>query len=326
MKLNNTFGIRILVTIIIFLLLGGVGTLWWNDAMGPVDSKDTTPVLFVIPRGQGAKEISKRLYSDGLIRSQIGFYILVRFLKTDQQIQAGDFRLNKSMSANDVFSELTHGMLDVWITTLEGWRSEEIAMALSKELDVPEKEFMAVAKEGFMFPDTYLIPKDATAGAIAEMFINNFNKKITTDMVASALKEGLTKDELVTLASIVEREGRSASDRPVIAGILLNRLRRNWPLQVDATIQYVLGYQPNTKTWWKKEIGEEDKNIKSLYNTYVYPGLPPGPIANPGLEAIQAVLHPTVTDYMFYLHDKSGTAHYAKTNEGHVENIAKYLQ
>jgi UPF0755 protein len=326
MKLNNIVRIRIIITIIIIVFSVLAGYFWWIDAMGPVDKNDTTPILFVVPRGQGSKEISKRLATDGLIRSQIGFYLLVRFFGTDGQIQAGDFRLNKSMDAKTIASELTHGMLDVWVTTLEGWRNEEIAMALSKDLNLPEKEFLQVAMEGYMFPDTYLIPKDATAGAIASMFKDNFNEKITPDMLSVIAKEGMTKDELVTLASLVEREGRNTTDRPIIAGILLNRLEKNWPLQVDATLQYSLGYQQREKIWWKKELSDEDKKIASPYNTYMNPGLPPGPIANPGLESIKAVIYPQSTDYMFYLHDKTGVAHYAKTLEEHLENSRMYLQ
>ncbi len=326
MKLNNIVKVRIIVTVIIifFSVLGGY--LWWTYAMGPVDTNDTTPMMFVVPRGQGSKELSKRLATTGLIRSQIGFYLLVRFFGTDGQIQAGDFRLNKSMDAKTIASELTRGMLDVWVTTLEGWRNEEIAMVLSKDLNIPEKEFLEVAQEGYMFPDTYLIPKDATAGAIVSMFIDNFNKKVTPEMLSTLKKEGMTKDELVIIASLVEREGRTNTDRPIIAGILLNRLRRNWPLQVDATLQYALGYQQREKIWWKKELTDEDKKIDSQYNTYLNPGLPPAPIANSGLEAIKAVINSQVTEYMFYLHDKNGVAHYAKTIEGHVENITKYLE
>jgi len=326
MKLNNIVGTRIIVTVIIivFSVLGGY--FWWIDAMRSVDKNNTTPIMFMVPRGQGSKEISKRLAVAGLVRSQIGFYLLVRFFGTDGQIQAGDFRLNKSMDAKTIASELTHGMLDVWVTTLEGWRDEEIAMELSKDLNIPEKEFLQEAQEGYMFPDTYLIPKDATTGVVVSMFRANFNKKVTPEMLNALTKEGMTKDELVTIASLVEREGRTSTDRPIIAGIFLNRLRRNWPLQVDATLQYALGYQQREKTWWKKELTDEDKKFDSPYNTYLNSGLPPTPIANPGLEAINAVIYPQVTDYMFYLHDKTGVAHYAKTIEEHLKNIRAYLQ
>ena len=180
--------------------------------------------------------------------------------------------------------------------------------------------------EGYMFPDTYLIPRDATASAIAQMFLDNFNAKVTPQMKADALKTGLTFNQTITLASIVEREGRTNADRPMIAGILLNRLKLSMPLQVDATLQYAIGYQPFEKSWWKSEISADDKNVDSPYNTYTNTGLPPGPISNPGLDSIKAAIYPTASDYLYYLHDKAGDVHYAKTIEEHDANIQKYLQ
>lgn len=326
MKSNNTFITRVTIflAVALFLLAGGIA--WWKNAMSPVDEKDATPISFVVPSGQGSKEISRRLASEGLIRSQIGFYLLVRFFNTDGQIQAGDFRLNRTMDARTVAKELTRGMMDSWVTIPEGWRSEEIATGLAKELNIPEKQFLTLAKEGYMFPDTYMIPKDATAGAVIRLLTDTFNEKVTSQMIADAKKEGLSLASVITLASLVEREGKTNEDRPVIAGILLNRLNQDWPLQVDATVQYLLGYQTNEKTWWKKELTDYDKTIDSPYNTYMYPGLPPTAIANPGLEAIKAVIYPQKTEYMFYLHDKTGVAHYAKTIEEHEKNIADYLR
>ena len=212
------------------------------------------------------------------------------------------------------------------MTTLEGWRAEEVAAKLSKDLDIPESEFLKVAREGYMFPDTYLFPKDATVGAVARLFFSTFDAKVDEKMRADAKKTGLTFDEVMTLASIVEREGRTAEDRPMIAGILLNRLKADWPLQADATLQYALGYQVREKTWWKKELFDDDKKVKSPYNTYLNPGLPPGPIANPGIVSIKAVIYPKTSDYWYYLHDPKGGVHYGRTLEDHNRNIEKYLQ
>jgi UPF0755 protein len=214
----------------------------------------------------------------------------------------------------------------VWATTPEGWRVEEIANKLSKLFDIPEAEFLKHTKEGYMFPDTYLVPKDATPAAIAKIFLDTFDTKIGTTLRTDAIKTGLTLPEVITLASIVEREGRSDDDRPVIAGILLNRIKADWPLQVDATLQYALGYQPMEKSWWKKYLTDEDKKVKSPFNTYANLGLPPHPIANPGLSSIKAVIYPKETEYWYYIHDTKGTAHYAKTIEEHQGNISKYLQ
>ncbi|MFH0750106.1 MAG: endolytic transglycosylase MltG [Candidatus Gottesmanbacteria bacterium] len=326
MKSNNTLITRIviLLAVVLFTLAGGIA--WWKNAMSPVDEKDITPISFVVPSGQGSKEISRRLASAGLVRSQIGFYLLVRFFNTDGQIQAGDFRLNKTMDARMIAKELTRGMMDVWLTIPEGWRSEEIATNVAKELNIPEKEFLIIAKEGYMFPDTYMIPQDATAGAVVQLLTDTFYEKVTSVMLADAKKAGLSTQSVIILASLVEREGKTSQDRPVIAGILLNRLNQDWPLQVDATLQYILGYQVKDKTWWKKELTDADKVIDSPYNTYKYSGLPPAPISNPGIEAIKSVIYPEKTDYMFYIHDKAGGVHYAKTIEEHEKNIADYLR
>jgi len=155
---------------------------------------------------------------------------------------------------------------------------------------------------------------------------SNFNSKVTPEIRAGIEAQGLTFDEGLTLASIVEREGRTAEDRPVIAGILLKRLKEGWALETDATIQYLLGYQSEQKTWWKKAIFNSDKEIKSPYNTYKNTGLPPAPIASPGLESLRAVANPTPSNYWFYLHAPDGSVHYGATFEEHQENISRYLR
>ncbi len=317
---------RMMLFFFVIALFTGGGWLWWSDAVGPSDRNNTTPQIFVVRRGEGVKSIAARLATDGLIRSPTGFYLLVKFMGIERDLQAGDYRLNPTMDAGTLARELTHGTLDVWVTTLEGWRVEEVAAKLTKELDIPESEFVKVAREGYMFPDTYLFPKDATVGAVARLFYTTFDAKVDEKMRSDAKKTGLTFDEVLTLASIVEREGRTEEDRPMIAGILLNRLRADWPLQADATLQYALGYQVREKTWWKKSLTDEDKKIESAYNTYLHRGLPPRPISNPGLSSIRAVIYPKETAYWYYLHDPDGGIHYGRTLEEHNSNIAKYLR
>ncbi|MCX6794127.1 MAG: endolytic transglycosylase MltG [Candidatus Gottesmanbacteria bacterium] len=328
MKSNktNTFFSRLIFLFFLAVFVAWGGWFWWRYSIASVDPTDTTPVMFVVMRGEGGKEIAADLARQNLIHSSTGFYLLIKLLSIETQLQAGDFRLNKSMDARTIALELTHGILDVWVTTLEGWRDEEIATQLTKDVDIPEAQFLQFAREGYMFPDTYLIPRDATASAVVKMFLDTFNAKVTAVMREDAKKTGLTFAQTITLASLVEREGKTDADRPMIAGILLNRIKLGMPLQVDATLQYALGYQPFEKTWWKKELSEDDKKINSPYNTYLTPGFPPGPIANPGLESIKAAIYPTDSDYLYYLHDKTGAAHYAKTIEDHNANIQKYLQ
>ncbi|MEK9143874.1 MAG: endolytic transglycosylase MltG [Patescibacteria group bacterium] len=326
MKSSRSYSIRYLLLFFALVLSSSGGLLWWRDALASVDPQEPTSETFAVTRGEGVKSIAARLAAARLIRSPTGFYLLVKLMGIEHNLQAGDFRLNRRMDTKTIAGELTHGILDAWVTILEGWRVEEIAAKLNKELDIPESEFVKVAREGYMFPDTYLVPRDATVGAVAQLFTSTFDQKVDTAMRADAKKTGLTFPEVLTLASIVEREGRTDEDRPVIAGILLKRLKADWPLQADATLQYALGYQTGEKTWWKKNLFDEDKKITSLYNTYLHPGLPPGPIANPGLASIKAVIYPKETDYWYYLHDPKGGAHYAKTLEEHNSNISKYLQ
>lgn len=326
MKSNKPYPVRFFFLLAVAGVFTIGGWLWWRDAISAADPSDTTPKMFVVRRGDGVKSIAGRLASEGFIRSPTGFYLLVKALGIERDLEAGDYRLNPAMDAAALARELTHGTLDVWVTTLEGWRVEEIAAKLTKELDIPESEFAKVAREGYMFPDTYLVPRDATVGAVAELFLETFDKKVDQTLRADARKTGLSFDEVITLASIVEREGRTQEDRPVIAGILLKRLKADWSIQADATLQYALGYQVGEKTWWKKWLTEEDKKVKSSYNTYTNPGLPPRPIANPGLVSIKAVIYPKETDYWYYLHDPEGLVHFAKTLEEHNSNIAKYLR
>jgi len=326
MKLDKThIGMRLVSVFFVLLIIAGGGYAWWNDAVSPVDLSDSNAVEFSVHTGEGVKQIATRLYEENLVRSSTGFFLIVKFLNIEKNLQAGDFRLYKTMDASMIAEALTHGMSDTWLMVPEGLRIEEVATEVAKTFGIPEKEFIAVSREGYMFPDTYRLSKDATAAAVASVFLKTFDEKIPQSMRQS-LPENLTFDEVITLASLVEKEGKTTSDRPVIAGILLNRLRIDMPLQVDATLQYSLGYQPNEKTWWKKELTNEDKLVDSPYNTYKYTGLPPGPIANPGLSSIHAVLKPVKSDYLFYIHDKTGAPHFAKTLAEHDANVATYLR
>ncbi len=310
--------------LVIFFL--GLGSLWWVNATAPANIFDKTPRIFVVNRGDGVRDIASRLKKEGLIKDQIAFFLLIKKMGIDQNLQAGDFRLNPSMNAQTVALTLTKGMLDVWVTFLEGWRNEEMALKLAQELSLPESEFLRYAQEGYMFPDTYLLPKDASGSAIAKILRDNFDQKFTLELSDRAKKKGLTQAEVITLASIVEKEASGDADRDTIAAILLKRLERGWPLQADATVQYAVGFQAQERSWWKKELTTADKAVKSQYNTYLFPGLPPGPIANPGLASIKAVLNSGETPYWYYLHDPEGNVHFAKTIEEHEANIQKYLE
>jgi len=315
---------------IIFLALlffcFSIAFIWFKEATKPINSQDEAPKIFVVRKGEGVKDIAVRLEKEELIRSPLAFFLLVRSLGISQEIQAGDFRLNPSMDAKTIAQNLTHGTLDVWLTALEGWRVEEIALKIAQEMAIPEKEFLKVAKEGYMFPDTYLIPRDASVAAVVEIFYNNFEKKFDDNLKSEARRRGLDEREVIILASLVEREAKFDEDRSKVASVLFNRLESGMKLDIDATIQYALGYQADEKSWWKKGLTKEDLKTNSPYNSYQEIGLPPMPICNPGLLSIKAVIYPQETDYWYYLSDQKGQMHYSKTLEEHNQNISRYLQ
>ncbi len=291
----------------------------------PVDRSDKSSEIFIVRPGEGLNSIINNLKEKKLIRNRMAFFAIVYQLGIDKKIQAGDFRLSKSMGAYDVANNLTHGTLDIWITIPEGWRKEEVAERISKNFDIPEVEFVEKAQEGFLFPDTYLFPKEATADTIISILTNTFENKFAT-LDEKRKKLGLTKVQTVTLASLVERESKFDSERQGIASVLLRRYREGIPLQIDATVQYAMGYDAAKKTWWPVPLSE-DLKINSPYNTYLNPGLPPGPISNPGLTSLEAVADADPnTPYLFYVHDKQGKVHFARNGEEHERNIQKYLQ
>ncbi len=318
---------RIGVFVIIIIVFGLFSYLYFEEGTLPVDKRDTSSKIFVVPKGAGLSYISNQLVSDGLIRNKIVFYLIVKKEGYDKIIQAGDFRLSPSMSAYKIAKSLTHGTLDTWVTIIEGMRREEIAQLLSENLNIPETEFLKYATEGTLFPDTYLFPRDATAGAIIDIFKANFNKKYSSVLQNKARQQLLTDDEVVILASIVEREARFADDRKQVASILVKRLKNNWPLDVDASIQYAVGYQSSEKTWWKNGLTVDDLKINSPYNSYKNKGLPPTPISNPGLSSIESVVSANVnTPNWFYVSDSSGRLHFAPTIEEHNSNVQKFVK
>lgn len=317
---------RLVLPLLILLFVSIVLFAWYREGVLPVKG-DKSPVIFVVKPGESISSIAQNLENERLIRNRLVFYLLIKFKGIEKKIQAGDFRLSRAMSAEEIAEELTHGTLDVWVTVIEGMRVEEIAVILSRELQIPESIFVntAKAKEGYLFPDTYLIPKGATSKQIVAILRNNFDKRVDEDIVGEIRKQGLSLEEGVVLASLLEREAQSYEDKRMVAGILLNRLRIDMPLQVDASVQYVLGYSDAEKSWWRKNINARNLRVDSLYNTYLYPGLPPGPIANPGLDSLQAIADARKSNYLYYLTDKNGVMHYAETLEKHNANIDSYL-
>ncbi|MCA9371348.1 endolytic transglycosylase MltG [Candidatus Woesebacteria bacterium] len=317
---------KIIITSSIVALLLIFGYLFYREGSLPVDSTVTDEQVFVIAEGEAINSIINRLASQHLIRNRIVFYTIVKQKGIERDIQAGDFRLSPNMSAPEIADELTHGTIDVWVTIPEGLRKEEIAEIMNEKFSITETLFNDLSQEGHLFPDTYLIPKNPSAEQVISILTNTFDQRFSDEMRAKAAQLNLTEEQVVTIASLVEREAKTADDRQKVASVILRRVRAGMPLQIDATVQYALGYQPQEKDWWKKALTLEDLKYESPYNTYVHAGLPPGSICNPGLASLEAVTNADPnTPYLFYVSDSQGVTHFSKTYDEHLQNIEKYL-
>lgn len=291
------------------LLLGG-GSYFFYQNIKPLATEEHFKD-FLVTRGMGASQIGNKLQKEGLIRSALIFKIVVQMSGVASKIQAGEYRLSPKMSLLEIIDKLLGGPQEIWVTIPEGLRKEEIAERFASVLEKDQEfiqEFLSLADEGYLFPDTYIFPKTISASAVISKMKETFEAK------TASLKP--TREQVI-LASLIEREAKTDAERPIIAGILLNRVRIGMPLQVDATIQYA-------KNSWRP-ISPRDRNLDSPYNTYKFSGFPPAPIANPGLSSLEAAVNPARTDFFYYLHDSSGKVFYAKTLAEHNENIRRYL-
>jgi UPF0755 protein len=310
-------------------------------------SLDTAPVSFDIQPGQTASDIADDLFINGLISDAELFRNYLRYYGLDSQLEAGSYQLSASMTIPEIALALTDATAsEITVRVTEGWRREQIAQYIDLQSDIPFSgaDFVAytgpgspalttstlstvipagASLEGFLFPDTYRILPDATAAELVAKMLANFEAKITPQMLTDAAAQGLSLYQVVTLASIVEREAVVADERAMISRVYLNRLTRGIKLEADPTVQYAMGYQAATDGWWNLNLTQADySNVDSPYNTYLYPGLPPGPIASPGLDSIMAVIYPAQSDYLFFRAacDGSGRHRFAITFEEHLSN------
>ncbi len=271
-------------------------------------STSAEKLTFEIKKGESVKSIATRLKSMGLIRSPLLFRLIVRQNKLT--VQAGIYELSPSLLPSVLAQTLTKGLaVDQKITIPEGYRREQIA----ETAGLPISDFLVASKglEGQLFPDTYFVKEGITSAELVKIMHDTYLKKV-----------GELDQNTLILASLVERETKGDPEKPVVAGILKKRLAAGWNLELDATVQYFLGKPGN---WWPNTT-LLDRKLASPYNTYLHPGLPPAPIGNPGLSAIDAVRNAKDSPYWFYLHDRSGTIHYGATLEEHNQNIAKYIR
>ena len=287
--------------------------------MTPVNINNKSEQTLVIANNESANVILQKLVNQKLIRSYWVAKLYLQGLGLDQRLRPGSYSLTQSLFLSEIFKTLTSGPKDVWVTIPEGFRREQIAQKFANFELFDANEFLSLtaSSEGRLFPDTYLVPLQANAKDVISMMSKNFGNRV-----------GEISHENLILASLVEREVRVDTDRKIVAEIILKRLEEGWPLQIDATIQYAVDSAKCQVLSVKCEFWKPiyDTKFESKYNTYLNSGLPPTPIANPGIESINAVLKPTESEYWYYLSDTKGVTHFAKTLAEHNLNVDKYLR
>jgi UPF0755 protein len=330
----------ILVCLGLVVLLCGFVYVYYQAAVNRKNYDGKGEAEFVITSGQRVYEIADNLKKARLINSATAFKLYVRLNNLGSKLQAGYYRIPRDLSLKDLVYILQHGKFDLKLTFPEGWRIEEMAFYAANQLGGGEtfyREFLKEASglEGFLFPETYIVPREITAKELVTVMNETFEKKYRIIANASGPVDALTKSQIITVASMLEREARRDEDRPIIAGILLKRLRSGWPLEVDATVQYAMASRQlpsssfsklETFDFWPREITLDALKADSPYNTRKRLGLPPTPICDPGLLSIEAIFKSVETPYWFYLTGTDGTMRYAATITEHNRNIDQYLR
>jgi len=294
------------------ILLLFLGIFLWQGIFLPKDSSVVEKKLFLIEKGQSLFQIAENLERESLIKNRFffDFYVLIR--GAQNKLQAGEYSLSPSMDITEIAKKIISGeVAKIVVTIPEGFTVKQIEERLG--LKLPGENL-----EGFLFPDTYQFPPRVSGAEVVKKMRDNFDKKFTPyrNEVSGA---GLTPFEIITMASLLEKEVKTKEDKELVSGILWKRLENKIPLQVDATIIYITG-QKTTK------ISKEETQIDSPYNTYKYLGLPKGPICNPGLESILAAIYPKDSDYWYYLSTPEGETTFSKTLEEHNYAKSKYLR
>ncbi|QRN83917.1 endolytic transglycosylase MltG [Chloroflexota bacterium] len=306
----------------------------------------TNPTLpeqsFSVGQGESVSMVCIRLEDEGFIPDAELFRIYLVYSGLDRQLQSGEYLLSGQMSPMDIAADMLDATpRDATVSILAGWRIEEVAASVAGSgLNIEAEEIINLAYnplpeffaylpvdsaptlEGFLFPGVYTIPREANAITVIETFLANFSANVSQEMLDGFVRQGLTVQEAVTLASIIEKEVVVDDEKPLIASVFYNRLNDGMRLESDPTVQYALGYQNDLGTWWKSPLSGADLGVESPYNTYQIPALPPTPMDNPDLLSLQAVAFPAETPYYFFRAacDGSGRHNFAITYEGHLNN------
>lgn len=282
------------------------------------------PYHLTIDRGQTLFSVSQELFDDGVIKSKRAFEIAMITIGSEKNISDGEYFFSERMTVIEVAMRISgkqFGIDKKQVTFPEGFTVVEMANRLVSVFpDFDRELFLLLAKDdqGFLFPDTYGFFPSLAPDIVVTTLKRNFEKRIAS-IENEFAQSKFTREEIVTMASIIEKEARGENDREVISGILWKRIEIGMPLQVDAPFLFLLGKQSSDLTL-------KDLAMDSPFNTYRYKGLPPAPINNPGLASIKAALNPKASPYLYYLHDADGGIHYASTYKEHQANIKKYLK
>lgn len=313
--------------------------LWYNGQVTrPVDTT-AGERPFTIAAGEQAANVAERLELVGLVRSAAAFRTYLIYRGLDTSLQAGEYSLSPSLSPVQIAEQLQDATpTQIKFVVLPGWRLAEVAAALpTSGFEITPEAFLAAAHgtrpgfdnlppaadaEGFLFPDAYLLPRGTQAQGLVDALMQRFDHVVTSEIRNGFERHGLSVYEGVTLASILQREAVEGDEMPIMASVFYNRLSAGMPLETDPTIQYALGFDVDSGSWWKSPLSMLDLEIISPYNTYANRGLPPGPIASPSLSALQAVAFPADTGYLFFRArcDGSGRHAFAETFQDHLEN------
>ncbi|HOB08708.1 MAG TPA: endolytic transglycosylase MltG [Limnochordia bacterium] len=322
----------VLVTAVVLLMVGQVAlAVVVLLAHQPASRRDSLDRIVEIPLGTPAGRISRMLEEQGLIRSAFIFDIMLKITNRDSQLKAGEYLLNPAMNTMEVIQKLNEGTIVTHrIMIPEGYELKQIAAVLAREGLVDPERFLMLAQnaelvfgeqfpvelpipslEGYLFPDTYHFAKEQSEEAIIRQMVSRFVDVVISKVDLSLLDDKYTLHEVITLASIVEKEVIYDFERPLVAAVYHNRLNIGMRLQADPTVRYVM-------TENRSRVLYSDLEIDSPYNTYRYDGLPPGPIASPGLKSIMAVLEPADVDYLYFVAKPDGTHQFSRTFEEHV--------
>lgn len=311
-----------------------------NQLEAPAGNPDVTVDLEVQP-GETAREVATHLQNAGVVHNSLLLRAYLRYHGLDVGVEVGRYQFQGSLTIPQLAEALQTALpSEIALTVPEGWRREQIAERLvGLGVDFTAGEFLAATEtrpsgfsfsndlpeppsvEGYLFPDTYRLDPEISAAELVLAMLENFDRQIGAELQAAFLQRGLSLHQAVTLASIIEREAVLAEEHSMIASVFYNRLSLGMTLDADPTVQYAVGRQPDD-TWWKVALSLEDLDLEHPYNTYLYPGLPPGPIASPGLSALQAVAIPEDSPFLFFRAacDGSGRHLFAVTFEEHVSN------